>query len=137
MGLLGHQLIHRQLIQLYFSNEYTIRLRLKTNKEGGPRKMKATQAEEKRERTRLLAAAGVGGTGSGTDNRTKELHLQLHGTPSTNITANMRGGTGGSTGDTGGISDFEQGLQGSTPLRGKKSAAVVAESFEDGQVDLK
>lgn len=137
MGLLGHQLLHRQLIQLYFSNEYTIRLRLKVHKEGASGKAKAPPVEKKVERTRLLAAAGVGGTDSGTGNRLKELRAQRHGTPSTNVTANLRGGTGGSTGDTGGISDFEHGLQGSSPLRSKKSAAAAAESFEEDEVKVK
>jgi len=37
MGLLSHQLIHRQLIQLYFSEEFTIRLMLRLDRQrNGP-----------------------------------------------------------------------------------------------------
>ena len=68
MNLLGHQLIHRQLIQLYFSDEYAIHLRLKTHREPKERKaadMGTPAGEDKTaDRSRLLAAAGVGGTDS-------------------------------------------------------------------------
>jgi len=49
----------------------------------------------------------------------------------------MRGGTGGSTGDTGGISDFEQGLHQSPPSRGQKSAAAASESSDANTMKAK
>ena len=58
--------------------------------------------------------------------------------PSTNVTLKLRGGTGGSTGDTGGgISDFDHGLQSHSPLRGQRSANVIGESLEESQIKLK
>ena len=143
MTLLGHQLIHRQLIQLYFSDEYAIHFRLKTQP-GLPKKKSGKpvnlDSEEKTaNRSRLLAAAGIGGTeSSGIEKRFKDIVGQIS-TPTTltGASSKLRGGTGGSTGDTGGYSDFDTGLQSNSPLRGKRSVANITESFEDSHVTSK
>ena len=78
MTLLGHQLIHRQLIQLYFSDEYAIHFTLKTQpglqKKKGTKPINIESDEKTAERSRLLAAAGIGGTeSSGIEKRFKQI----------------------------------------------------------------